>query len=202
MAGREADGAGGGCHEAGPLLRRARVMAGCLTFWRSQVGLPLHLCRPCEEMGLGGHVTTLAQAREKAAEARKLIAAGRNPIEARREAKSAAAAKPTFGQCADALLAAKASEWRNEKHRQQWAMTLETYAAPLRSGPVDEIDTEVVLGVLQPLWRTTPETASRLRGRIEAVLDARAPRDTSRGTKPTRHGGAAISTSSWRSGKS
>ena len=51
-------------------------------------------------------------------------------------------------------------------------MTLETYAAPLRSRPVDEIDTEAVLGVLQPLWRTTPETASRLRGRIEAVLDA------------------------------
>ncbi len=124
------------------------------------------------EMGLGGRGTTLAEARKKADEARKVIAAGRNPIEARREAERLAAAKPTFGQCADALLAAKASEWRNEKHRQQWAMTLETYAAPLRSRPVDEIDTEAVLGVLQPLWRATPETASRLRGRIEAVLDA------------------------------
>jgi integrase len=124
------------------------------------------------EMGLGGHGTTLAEARKKADEARKVIAAGRNPIEAKREAERVAAAKPTFGQCAEALLAAKASEWRNEKHRQQWAMTLETYAAPLRSRPVVEIDTEAVLGVLQPLWRTTPETASRLRGRIEAVLDA------------------------------
>jgi integrase len=126
-------------------------------------------CGRVTEMGLGGHGTTLAQAREKAAEARKLIAAGRNPIDARREAERVAAEKPTFGQCADALLEAKASEWRNEKHRQQWAMTLETY---LRGLPVDEIDTEAVLGVLQPLWRTTPETASRLRGRIEAVLDA------------------------------
>jgi integrase len=124
------------------------------------------------EMGLGNAAVSLASAREKAAEARKLVAAGRNPIEARREAGRLKAGKPTFGQCADALLAAKASEWRNEKHRQQWAMTLETYAAPLRSRPVDEIDTEAVLGVLQPLWRTTPETASRLRGRIEAVLDA------------------------------
>jgi len=129
-------------------------------------------CGRVTEMGLGGHETTLAQARDKAAEARKLIAAGRNPIEARPEAGRLKAGKPTFGQCADALLAAKASEWRNEKHRQQWAMTLETYAAPLRSRPVDEINTETVLGVLQPLWRTTPETASRLRGRIEAVLDA------------------------------
>jgi integrase len=124
------------------------------------------------EMGLGGRGTTLAEARKKADEARKVIAAGRNPIETKREAERLAAAKPTFGKCADALLAAKASEWRNEKHRQQWAMTLETHAAPLRSRPVDEIDTEAVLGVLQPLWRATPETASRLRGRIEAVLDA------------------------------
>src|ERR1700730_16341893 len=124
------------------------------------------------EMGLGNAAVSLAQARDKAAEARKVIAAGRNPIEARREAEKIAAGKPTFGQCADALLAAKSSEWRNEKHRQQWAMTLKTYAAPLRSGPVDEVDTEAVLGVLQPLWRTTPETASRLRGRIEVVLDA------------------------------
>jgi len=138
-------------------------------------------CGRVTEMGLGGHGTTLAQAREKAAEARKLISAGRNPIEARREGERVAAAKPTFGQCADALLEVKSSEWRNEKHRAQWAMTLETYAAPLRSRPVDEIDTEAVLGVLQPLWRTTPETASRLRGRIEAVLDAaRAKGHTSR----------------------
>jgi integrase len=124
------------------------------------------------EMGLGNAAVSLAQARDRAAEARKLVAAGVNPIEARREAGRIAAGKPTFGRCADALLAAKASEWRNEKHRQQWAMTLETYAARLRSRPVDEIDTVAVLGVLQPLWRTTPETASRLRGRIEAVLDA------------------------------
>jgi integrase len=129
-------------------------------------------CGRVTEMGLGNAAVSLAQAREKAAEARKVIAAGRNPIEAKREAERVIAAKPTFGQCAGALLAAKASEWRNEKHRQQWAMTLETYAAPLRSRPVDEIDTEAVLGVLHPIWQAKPETASRLRGRIETVLDA------------------------------
>jgi len=115
---------------------------------------------------------TLAQARDKAHEARKLVSEGVNPIEARREAGKVLAGKPTFGQIADALLEAKASEWRNDKHRAQWKMTLETYAKPLRALPVDEVDTEAVLGVLQPIWRTTPETASRLRGRIETVLDA------------------------------
>ena len=123
-------------------------------------------------MGLGNAAVSLAKARDKAAEARKLVAAGVNPIEARREAERIAAGKPTFGQCADALLAAKSSEWRNEKHRAQWKMTLETYASPLWSVPVDAVDTEAVLGVLQPIWQRLPETASRLRGRIEAVLDA------------------------------
>ena len=82
------------------------------------------------------------------------------------------AGKPTFGQCADELLAAKASEWRNEKHKAQWKMTLTEYAKPLRGLPVDEVDTEAVLSVLQPMWQSIPETASRLRARIEAVLDA------------------------------
>jgi len=124
------------------------------------------------ETGLGSaDVVSLAEARDKAAPARKMLASGRNPIEARREA-AGAAAKPTFGQVADALIAAKESEWRNAKHRAQWRMTLETYAKPLRSTPVDEIDTEAVLGVLKPVWQAKPETASRLRGRIEAVLDA------------------------------
>ena len=116
------------------------------------------------EMGLGNANVTLAQARDRAHEARKLVSEGINPIEVRREAGRIKAGKPTFGQCADALLAAKSSEWRNEKHKAQWHMTLETYAKPLRALPVDEVDTEAVLGVLQPIWQTTPETASRLRG--------------------------------------
>jgi DNA invertase Pin-like site-specific DNA recombinase len=125
------------------------------------------------EMGLGGVANvTLAQARDKAADARKLVAAGVNPIEVRRDASKAKIAKPTFGKVADELIAAKSSSWRNAKHRDQWKQTLGQYAAPLRDMPVDEIDTAAVLAVLKPLWARAPETASRLRGRIEAVLNA------------------------------
>jgi integrase len=141
------------------------------------------------EMGLGlANTVTLKQAREKAAEARKLIAAGRNPIEAKRQARMASAAKPrpTFGKCAAALIDGKKSEWRNAKHRRQWRVTLETYCTPIWAMPVDEVDTEAVLAVLQPLWQRVPETASRLRGRIEAVLDAAKARGWRFGENPAR----------------
>lgn len=124
-------------------------------------------------MGLGAaDVVTLAEARSLRDEARRVLGSGVNPIEARREAERAEAGKPTFGAVADALIEAKSPEWRNEAHRQQWRMTLERYAAPLRSKPVDQIDTEAVLSALKPIWTKAPETAYRLRGRIEAVLDA------------------------------
>ncbi len=123
--------------------------------------------------GLGSaDAVSLAQARQMALEGRQMVAAGKNPIDEKREAKKAEAGKPTFGDVADALIAAKEAEWRNEKHKAQWRMTLDVYAAPLRSRPVDEIDTEAVLDILQPIWLEKPETASRLRGRIETVLDA------------------------------
>ena len=125
------------------------------------------------ELGLGSAFkVTLAEARDLADKARRLVAKGINPIEARKEGRKLALPKPTFGQCADSLIAAKSSEWRNEKHRQQWRATLETKAAPLWAMPVDQVDLEAVLSVLQPVWQATPETASRLRGRIEAVIDA------------------------------
>ena len=79
---------------------------------------------------------------------------------------------PTFGEITDALIAAKESAWRNEKHRWQWRHTLSVYAKALWDKPVDKIETADVLAVLKPLWQAKAETASRLRGRIEAVLDA------------------------------
>jgi integrase len=125
------------------------------------------------EMGLGGFPeVSLAEARAQRDVAEQAVRAGRDPIEERAAARQVEAGKPTFGQIADALIEAKGPEWRNDKHRAQWKMTLEVYAAPLRPRSVDEIDTEAVLGILQPIWKTKPETASRLRGRIEAVLDA------------------------------
>jgi integrase len=120
------------------------------------------------EMGLGSlRDVPLAKARERAAEARQKLADGLDPIAARDN-------KPremTFGEAADALIESMSSSWRNEKHRAQWRMTLTVYCEPLRARPVTEIGTEDVLKVLKPLWTAKPETASRLRGRIERVLD-------------------------------
>jgi integrase len=125
------------------------------------------------EMGLGGFPAVgLAEARNARDEAQRLVREGRDPITARDQAREERAGKPTFGDAADALIEAKGAEWRNEKHKAQWSMTLTTYCASIRSRPVDEIDTEAVLDVLQSIWTAKPETASRLRGRIEAVLDA------------------------------
>jgi integrase len=123
-------------------------------------------------MGLGSlSAVTLERAREKAAEARKLVADGIDPI-AERRAVQAKQDAVTFGGFSDGLLTTLTPGFRNEKHKAQWVMTLTTYAAPLRSKMLDAITTDDVLVVLQPLWHTRPETASRLRGRIERVLDA------------------------------
>jgi integrase len=131
------------------------------------------LNRKVNEMGLGSaSAVSLAAARAKADEARKCVARGESPIEQRRGATKAAAGKPTFGQCADDLIKALQGGWRNAKHRQQWGNTLRDHAAKLRTAPVDAITTEDVLGVLKPIWQLKPETASRVRARIEAVLDA------------------------------
>src|ERR1700757_4716099 len=101
---------------------------------------------------------TLAEARIAAHDARKLIAAGVNPIEERRRAKAPLPLTPTFGECALALIASKEGGWRNAKHRQQWRMTLATYAKPLWDIPVDRIDVAGVLACLQPIWQAKPVT--------------------------------------------
>lgn len=140
-----------------------------------------------KEMGLGGVSTvSLADARDKAAEARKLVRAGVNPIEAKREAEAAVEAGKTFGQCADELVEDIKDGFRNEKHKWQWSHTLKTYAASLRPIPIDAVSTEHVLDVLKPLWSTKQETASRLRGRIERVLDAAKAKGNRTGDNPAR----------------
>lgn len=124
-------------------------------------------------MGLGAlDDLTLKEAREARDRWRQALNAGQNPIETRDNAKRAEQDRTTFGDCADALIAAKASEWRNDKHKAQWKMTLEVYAKSLRALPVEEVNTDAVLACLKPIWAEKPETASRLRGRIEVVLDA------------------------------
>jgi Arm DNA-binding domain len=139
------------------------------------------------EMGLGSASSvSLARARELASACRAQVAVGLDPIEARDAAAEIKPEKPTFGAIADALIAAKKSSWRNEKHQGQWRASLTEFAAPLRFLPVDEIDTTAVLAVLTPLWRSRPETASRLRGRIEAVLDAGKAQGHRSGENPAR----------------
>jgi integrase len=118
--------------------------------------------------GKGG--VALKHAREKAAEGRALLESGVDPLATWN--KPAAGEIPTFGAAADAFLDAHEGVFRNDKHKAQWRMTLTRYCEPIRNVPVDKIDTEAVLSVLKPLWTRAPETASRLRGRIEQVLDA------------------------------
>lgn len=142
------------------------------------------------EMGLGAVADVeLGEAREAAQAARKLVKAGKNPIHLRREERAAAeqpAGVPTFGEVADGLIADLESGWKNVKHRAQWKATLDQHAAALKPMPVTEVGTEEVLAVLKPLWAEKPETASRLRGRIERVLDAAKARGHRTGENPAR----------------
>ncbi len=134
------------------------------------------------EMGLGSvRSVSLAEARKLAGKARDHLHEGKDPLA---ERSRPAAVVMTFGACADAFIEAKQSGWRNDKHRAQWRMTLTTYAADLRGKPVHEILSEDVLRVLKPIWQATPETASRLRGRIEAVLDYAKTRGFRTGENP------------------
>jgi len=128
-------------------------------------------------MGLGSYPEiSLAEARARAVQGRQLLATGINPIEHGRMQQAEAAkgiankALNTFGQVADQYIKETRESWRNEKHAAQWVMTLEVYCKVIRSIPIDEVETEHVLKVLQPIWRTKPETAQRLRGRIEMVI--------------------------------
>lgn len=149
------------------------------------------------EMGLGaadaegkaGH--TLAQARERADAARARLRDGVDPL-AEREAKAAEAARAeaarrTFRQAAEAFVAEKQAEWGNAKHRAQWRATLATYAFPvLGDMPVATIALEDVKRVLTPIWTKKPETAVRVRGRVEAVLDFATVHGWREGPNPAR----------------
>ncbi len=129
------------------------------------------------EIGLGGFpAVTLAQARDKSRELREQIQAGRDPVVEKQSARStmraAQASQRTFKQCALAYIAAHEAGWRNAKHAQQWRNSLEQHAYPtIGDLSVRDIDLPHVMDVLRPIWTTTNETASRLRGRIETVLD-------------------------------
>ena len=127
------------------------------------------------EMSMGEYPhVTLAQARRKAFEARDQIKAGIDPLEARKGVGGVNQENGgvTFKKFADDYLAGKKDGFRNAKHFAQWQMTIDTYAKPLHDMTVDAVKTENILAVLKPIWLKIPETASRLRGRIEMILNA------------------------------
>jgi integrase len=129
------------------------------------------------DMGLGPYPgISLAAARKLADKARELVKQGVDPVEHRRAERAAqrvaSARTLTFDECARAYIADHESGWRNAKHRAQWASTLRDYASPIFGKlPVSAIDSGLVMRALRPIWKAKPETASRVRGRIESVLD-------------------------------
>ena len=143
-------------------------------------------------MGLGPLQTvSLKDARERAREARRLLLDGIDPIDKRNEARAAArlarARGISFEDCAGKFIEAHSTDWKSEKHREQWAATLKTYAYPAFGKlPVAEVDTALVLKALEPIWTSKPETSSRLRGRIERVLDCARVRGYRSGENPAR----------------
>ena len=138
------------------------------------------------EMGLGPlSDISLARARELAQEARGVAREGKDPIAERRRARAALQAV-SFGELADQLVDDLESQWKNPKVPQQWRNTLKVDAASLRPKLVSQITTEDVLAVLKPIWTVKPVTASRLRGRIERVLDAAKATGKREGENPAR----------------
>lgn len=143
--------------------------------------------------GQGG--MSLANARDEAAALRLKVKAGIDPlVERDMEAAQAQAAQQaakvagvTFKTVAEAYIDANEDSWRNAKHRQQWKNTLSSYVYPVIGDlPVGEIDTQHVLQILEPIWKGKAETASRIRGRIETVLDAAKARGYRKGENPAR----------------
>ncbi|MRX50179.1 DUF4102 domain-containing protein [Paracoccus sp. S-4012] len=147
------------------------------------------------EIGLGGYPdVTLAMARDRARDAKDKIRSGIDPVEDRKAAKAALVAAQhrglSFAEAVERYLATKLEAFRNPKHRQQWRNTLNSYALP-DLGPmlVQDIGTQDVLRVLEPLWQSKTETASRLRGRIEAVLSWATVAGHRAGDNPARWAG-------------
>jgi integrase len=142
--------------------------------------------------GLGSYdLVTLAEARDKALACRRLIREGGDPIDQARAEQTKTlrevASTMTFQECGKAYIAAHEPGWRNPKHRQQWRNTLTTYVYPMIGAlPVQAVDTAMVMKILEPIWTAKPETAGRVRGRIESVLDWATVRQFRTGDNPAR----------------
>jgi integrase len=144
------------------------------------------------DLGLGPYPDIpLADAREKARDCRRLRLDGKDPLGERRAgrmaAKLEAARAMTFKACAEAYIASHSAGWKNPKHAAQWPATLGAYVYPIFGDlPVQAIDTGLVMKAVEPIWTVKPETAGRVRGRIESVLDWAAARGYRTGDNPAR----------------
>ena len=144
------------------------------------------------EMGLGSYkFVDLAQARQWALNSKKMVLEGKDPIEERIANNSrlqlAQARNLTFNEISKACIASKSHEWKNAKHAQQWNNTLNTYAFPLLGDlPISAISTDLILKVLEPIWVSKAETASRIRQRIETIWDYAKARSYVTGENPAR----------------
>jgi integrase len=144
------------------------------------------------EMGLGPfRIVSLAEARGKAAEASRLRLAGIDPIAVRKnvvlKARVDQESSRTFMDCGRQYIESHRAEWKNEKHGAQWQATLDTYVAPVFGElPIQDIDLVLVMRVLEPIWKTKTETASRVRGRIERILDWATTAGYRQGDNPAR----------------
>ncbi len=143
----------------------------------------------------GPSTITLVRAREKARALYDIVRDGRDPLEERDAARARQAAEEakaatsaiTFGDVAGRYLRAHEASWKNPKHRQQWGNTLRDYVLPVIGDfPVASVDTGAVMQIVEPLWRSKPETAARVRGRIEAILDYAKAREWRHGENPAR----------------
>ena len=144
------------------------------------------------EMGLGSYnfgtaQVSLAKARQKAEEIRTILGSGGDPFVEFSERQDRS--RVSFGEASDRYLEAMESQWKSQKHRDQWHMTLNVYARPIRRLPVDGLATEDILRVLKPIWQSKTETASRLRGRMENVIDYATTQGWRTGDNPARWAG-------------
>ena len=158
--------------------------------WLYRYTSPLTKTR--REMGLGSfNFVSLAQARQYAMDGKRLVLNGKDPIEERKKEQIKVQLKQarnlTFKEIAEACIAAKAPEWKNAKHAQQWNNTLEAYAFPILGElPISDINTDLILRALEPIWITKAETASRVRQRIETIWDYGKARNYVSGENPAR----------------
>jgi integrase len=139
------------------------------------------------ELGLGSVLdVSLAQAREKARSARQLHLDGVDPIVERRRVSKPKQKLMTFGEMATALIDDIEKGFDNKKHRDQWRSSISRYAEPILTLPVEEVDTDAIVALLKPIWLAKSETARRVRGRIERVLDAAKAKGLRSGENPAR----------------